>query len=554
MVLDFQAVKKGPGYWRLNTSLLLNTDYLEKMNKLLEIQNESMYDSKMLAWEMIKLSVRGSTVQFASRKKCSDRQKIFLLERKLKQIQNNLVNCPAVLEESQNQAHQLGLIKREINELLSIKTQGAIIHSQSCWETKGEHPTKYFLGLERKNFLKKTIYRLKVKENVITDQQQILDELEKFYRNLYTTIGPIDENYVKQIATPKLSKEDRKYLDSDVTLKEVSKAMMALHNKKAGGTDGIPIDFYKMFWEKLKKPYFEMLQEAIQTQILPLTARRGIISLMEKLDRDALLLKSWHPLSLLNSDYKIFAKILVMRLQTVLNKIIHTDQTGFTKGRHLVENVMKLLNLMAYCEKNKRSMILLSLEKAFDKLEWQAIYLALESFNVGPIFIQMVKILYTQPLSCSINNGYWSQFYTLSCGARQGCPLSALIFTVTIELLGIKLRVNPEIKGIDLGSYQIKNNHYADDLWVALDPTTEHIDNLLKELEKFTKFSGLTINYQKSVAMIVGPMRDTDAQFYTIKQLCWVHGDKTITILGNKIHPNPTILYSENFLPILAKI
>ena len=89
------------------------------------------------------------------------------------------------------------------------------------------------------------------------------------------------------------------------------------------------------------------------------------------------------------------------------------------------------------------------------------------------------------------------------------------------------------IKGIDLGDYQIKNEHYADDLWLALDPTTENINNLLNELNAFNKFSGLTINYNKSVAMLLGPMRDTDAKFYTMRKLFWSDGLK---LLGVYIH------------------
>ena len=251
-----------------------------------------------------------------------------------------------------------------------------------------------------------------------------------------------------------------------------------------------------------------------------------------------------------------FCKILALRLQKALPLIIHPDQVGFIKGRHLAEDIMKLLNLMEYCELNKNSSIILTLdfEKAFNKLEWNAIYKAYDLFEIGPKFKNYVKTLYSQPVSCSINNGNWSEFYTLTRGTRQGCPLSALNFVITIEILGIKLRINPEIKGVDLNSYEIRNNHYADDLWIALDPTSENIDAVLRELEKFRKFSGLTTNYEKSTAMIIGPLRDTDMKFYMQKQLAWAHKDKAITILGMKIHPDWKVVLHKNYYKLLNKM
>ena len=56
-----------------------------------------------------------------------------------------------------------------------------------------------------------------------------------------------------------------------------------------------------------------------------------------------------------------------------------------------------------------------------------------------------------------------------------------------------------------------------DDAWLALYPTTENLDVVITELQRFEKFSGLLINYDKSVAFKLGPLRDSDAKFYTMK-------------------------------------
>jgi hypothetical protein len=46
-----------------------------------------------------------------------------------------------------------------------------------------------------------------------------------------------------------------------------------------------------------------------------------------------------------------------------------------------------------------------------------------------------------------VNNGYFSESIKLSRGVKQGCPLSAYLFIMTIDMLAIKMRFNNNIKG-----------------------------------------------------------------------------------------------------------
>ncbi len=75
---------------------------------------------------------------------------------------------------------------------------------------------------------------------------------------------------------------------------------------------------------------------------LSIEQKRGIITLLPKKLKDRLLLKNWRPISLLNTDYKIIAKILAIRLQSVLPSIINENQTGYLQGRYIGQNVRVL--------------------------------------------------------------------------------------------------------------------------------------------------------------------------------------------------------------------
>ena len=64
-----------------------------------------------------------------------------------------------------------------------------------------------------------------------------------------------------------------------------------------------------------------------------------------------------------------------------------------------------------------------------------------------------------------MNKGSWSEFFNLSRSVKQGCPLSGSLFVLIIEILALKIRQNPSIKGISMGEYVQTLAQYTDDLW-----------------------------------------------------------------------------------------
>ena len=100
----------------------------------------------------------------------------------------------------------------------------------------------------------------------------------------------------------------------------------------------------------------------------------------------------------------------------------------------------------------------------------------------------MTKVLFSDPLACAYNNGYWSEFFTMSRGTRQGCCLSPTLFTLVVEILGAAICQNKGIKGIKLGDEEIKAGQYANDLWSALLAEENNLNAMLEELRRFGGF------------------------------------------------------------------
>ena len=175
----------------------------------------------------------------------------------------------------------------------------------------------------------------------------------------------------------------------------------------------------------------------------------------------------------------------------------------------------------------------------------------LEAFNFGDRFINMVKVIFVEPLAYAYNNGYWSSAFSPTRGCRQGCCFSPGIFTQTVELFSLGIRQNPQIKGIKIGNAEVRLGQFTDDLWTVLFPTKENLEEVLRQIDLFSAFAGLKLNHEKTAVLKLGPWRHTEAKFYTLKKLFW--SPKAIKILGIYIYPEAQDMYHENFMDLLNK-
>ena len=79
-----------------------------------------------------------------------------------------------------------------------------------------------------------------------------------------------------------------------------------------------------------------------------------MIPLIPKQESSLLDLKNWRPITLLNNDYKIASKAIAKRIEVVLPRLIHTDQTGFIKGRYIGENIRLISDLLEQTQTEKK--------------------------------------------------------------------------------------------------------------------------------------------------------------------------------------------------------
>lgn len=146
---------------------------------------------------------------------------------------------------------------------------------------------------------------------------------------------------------------------------------------------------------------------------------------------------NFRPISLLNTNLKLYAKLIAHRLADVLPNLIHPDQSGFTKGRETSDATRRLINIIHKVKKLGTPSLLLALDakKALDRIHWGYLTKVLAAFGfTGPIF-SAIMALYTTPTAQVYTSGVLSTPFLITNGTRQGCPFSPLIFYLLMEPL-----------------------------------------------------------------------------------------------------------------------
>uniref|UniRef100_A0A8C6K9W5 Reverse transcriptase domain-containing protein n=1 Tax=Nothobranchius furzeri TaxID=105023 RepID=A0A8C6K9W5_NOTFU len=398
-------------------------------------------------------------------------------------------------------------LQSKLDEMYLYRAKAAYLRSKAKWIEEGEKNTAYFCNLETRRQEYNSICNLIIDGEECTDPKRISNEVFTFYSNLYKS------SYSEQNVTsffdkisnwiPVIDDNFRKICDEDLTIEEFDFAIKSMASDRSPGPDGITTNFYKHFWEDLKLLLFSAINECINQKELMTTMKQGVIKLIPKPGKDKKKLSNLRPITLLNTDYKVFTKVLATRLKTGISEIISPTQSGFLKGRLIQNNIRLVLDLIDYnyLIKDDGFMLFLDFHKAFDSIEHSFIIKTFKHFGFGDAFLDMITMFYTDINSCvSLLEGTCPRF-RVERGIRQGCSISPLLFIVATELLAITV-INSNIKGLDINNHKLIISQLADDTTVFL-KNKEQIPLALDTIKIFSDASGLRLNLDKCELMSI---------------------------------------------------
>lgn len=549
--ISFAQIKRGPGYWRFDNTLLSDDDFVQAMNDHIEEIQQEHLSNPNLQWEWTKFKIRTFCIEYKIRKNRERNEQVTLLENRLKVLSEDydLTSSQDIIEETAS-------IKRELGEIQQTKACAAAFRTKARWALHGEKPSAYFLALEKRLSKNSTITSLMDSEgHTITDNKDILEMEREYFTKIYTEpnaeLDPLDLLPLSEEEVPSISDLHRLRINRPFTLEEFHDSLKDLNKNKSPGTDGITPEFLLAFWDLLKDEFFESIQYSIHQGTLTDQQRTGIITLVPKKDVDRQHLANWRPITLLNSDTKILSKALAKRIQSCIGEVISHDQTGFIKGRRISSNLLTIQSIIDHTDHTNAQGFLLALDysKAFDMVNWRLIKLALHLFGFGEYISSVVATMFNNIKTHACNAGYTSDPFYPTRGIRQGCCASPVLFVLAVELMAIMVRNNELINGFTVLGKSTKISQYADDAtFLIRDDSSLH--HLFHTLDTFSQLSGLRMNRHKSHLLLLGNHKDPPTSIKGIQV-----SDK-VKILGMIFKPKmeDNEQYLLNFAPRVDKI
>jgi len=491
-------------------------------------------------YKKFKENIRGLCRARARKIVPATKDKIQKLSRRLDQINN----CPYHLTPD-DVALEVIKINEEINALERRMFETNRDTSAVKNRLEGETISRYWSKLNKEKLPRDTIHRLRnpldETEGYETNSIRMAemarnyhDKLQTQDRNPENEPNPQTMNEVLNHISRRLTTKQRGDLAKRVKRQDVSNALTNSANGKAAGMDGIPMEM----WKKLNEECTPEIEETsnnkcdiieVLVRVFNDIAIHGIqpgsgfndgwiCPIYKKGDKENI--ANYRPITVLNTDYKIFTKILSERLADVAPDLIHTDQAGFVKGRSIYDQV-KLAKIMLDYGEIKGicgAIVALDQEKAYDKIMHPYLWKVLEKFGLPNNFIQTVKALYKDAITVVIINGVVSTPLFVIRGVRQGDPLSCLLFNLSIEPMAEMIR-HSSIHGIEVPGSEnnIKCKLFADDTVVYL----SHRDDLLRLqsecLAPWCEAAGAKFNISKTIVIPIGPKEYRTKMFETRK-------------------------------------
>jgi len=234
--------------------------------------------------------------------------------------------------------------------------------------------------------------------------------------------------------------------DGAVTVACLEAALRAVSSGTAAGRDGLPFEVYKRLWHLLAEPLCAALNDVFargaaaagdewaEGVIVPVYKGKG-------LPRDNL--ASYRPITLLNCDYKLCARLISDRLQEPLEYLVDVNQSAFLQTRWIGDNVLlqQLWPEFLAASQLPGVVLLLDVEKAYDKVDRGWIYRCAESMGLPPSLIVWLHRLIdgTQARVCV--NGWVTDAFAVETGVPQGSPLSPLLWVMQLQPLASALQV-----------------------------------------------------------------------------------------------------------------
>ena len=437
------------------------------------------------------------------------------------------------LDTNEEASSNVAFLSSELEHLEKIRAKNQRSKLKANLANHGEHLGGIWSSLSKEKKPRNPILRLKIPESNPPQYKHCTKRIVKLARdhhenqqndnphpNLDERRRFIDEILLAVPESQRLPEPERSPLNWEAQEDTVRQALDIAKDGTAAGLDGCPNEL----WKKLKLRQ----NTACKSNRRGFNILKGLTILIRDIQKhrvdeksnfaegwmcplfkkkDLTDIRNYHPITVLNTDYKLLTKVLALQLIEHADTLIHKDQAGFIPRRSIFNHIRLAKAIISYTNivEEDRAIIALDQEKAYDRIHHNYLWKVLETFHILAPFIKTVKALYSFAYTRVTINSVLSEPFQVTRGVRQGDPLSCLLFDLAIEPLACLIRNNPHIRGINIPGLieKLVIKLFADDTNLYLSKY-DRLDIIQQVLDMWCEASGTKFNIEKTEVIPIG--------------------------------------------------
>ena len=244
---------------------------------------------------------------------------------------------------------------------------------------------------------------------------------------------------------------------------------------------------------------------------------------------------NYRGISLLSIVGKVYARVILGRLQMLADRIYPESQCGFRAKRSTVDMIFSIRQLQEKCKEQNMPLYVafIDLTKAFDLVSREGLFKILPKVGCPPKLLSLIESFHTNMKGVVQYDGNVSEPFDIRSGVKQGCVLAPTLFGIFFAVLlrhafgtakeGVYLHTRSDGRLFNLARLRaktkvrevlIRDMLFADDAAVATHEQAE-LQSLMDRFSEACKDFSLTISLKKTKVFAQGTEAEQTSPFTT---------------------------------------
>ena len=241
--------------------------------------------------------------------------------------------------------------------------------------------------------------------------------------------------------------DDLEYNTDDISTDEFINARKYMSQNKALGLDEICVQLMKI---PALVPIFVKIMNFTLRNGYPRAPDQWLTSLLIPIHKKGEIsdCNNYCGIALLSIAAKLFNRILLMRIRSILDDHLRTNQNGFRPDRSTTQHILCMRRIIEGCKTmrdHKLVAIFIDFKKAFDSVTWISIYSILIAYGIPQLLVNAVFALYKRAKAQVFTPDGTSDPFSLTTVVSQGDTLAPYLFVIVVDYVMRKAVVDDSL-------------------------------------------------------------------------------------------------------------